>query len=52
MCLQKSNINSTTQSYQRHAVFHSFQYDGSKKDADNNTANIKRLIALLKDKKY
>ena len=47
----KTDINSTTQSYQRHAVFHSCKYDDRKKDSDTTTAHRKRFISLLKDKK-
>ena len=47
----KIDINSTTSSRQHHAVFHSFLSDNSKQDAATNTAHIKRLISLPKDKK-
>ena len=47
----KTDINSTTLSRQRYAVFHSFFSDDSIKDDDTTTAHIKRLILLLKDKK-
>ena len=50
--LPKSGINSTTQSRQHHAVFHSFLSDDSKQDAATTTAHSKRLISLLKDKNY
>ena len=49
--LPKADINSTTQSRQHHAVFHSFLYDDSKQYAATTTAHIKRLISLLRDKK-
>ena len=45
------DINSSTLSSQRHAVFHSFLSDDSKQDAETNTAHSKRLISLLKNKK-
>ena len=48
--LQKDGINSTTPSRQRHAVFHSFLSDDSKKYAVNTTEHSKLLISLLKDK--
>ena len=40
----KNDINSTTPSCQRHAVFHSFLSDDKKQDAANTTEHIKRLI--------
>ena len=46
------DINSTTPSRQHHAVFHSFLSDDRKQDAATNTAHSKRLISLLKEKKY
>ena len=49
--LPKSDINSTTPSRQRHAVFHSFLSDDSKQDADTTTSHIKPLISLFKEKK-
>ena len=51
MHLPKADINSTTLSYQRHAVFHSFLSDDSKQDAATSTAHSKRLISLLNEKK-
>ena len=48
--LPKADINSTTPSCQRHAVFHSFLSNDSKQDAANTTAHSKNLIALLKEK--
>ena len=50
--LPKADINTTTPSRQRHAVFHSFLSDDSKQDADTTTAHRKRLILLLKEKHY
>ena len=50
--LPKADINSTTQSHQHHAVFHYFLSYDNKQDAATTTAHIKRLISLLKDKKY
>ena len=47
----QTNINSTTPSRQRHAVFHYFLSGDSKQDAANTTAHSKHLISLLKDKK-
>ena len=47
----KTDIDSTTPSRQRHAVFHYFLSDDSKQDAATTTAHSKRLISLLKDKK-
>ena len=41
------DINSSTLSRPRHAVFHSFLYDDSKQDAATTTANSKRLISLM-----
>ena len=48
----KSDINSTAPSLQRHSVFHYFLSDGGKQDYDTTTACRKRLVAILKDKKY
>ena len=48
----KNYINSTTPSRQRHALFHSFLSHCIKQDAATATAHRKRLISLLKDKKY
>ena len=50
--LPKADINSITPSRQRHAVFHYFLSGDSKQDAATTTAHIKRLISLLKLKKY
>ena len=46
----QEDINSTTQSRQRHAVFHSFLSDDRKQDAATTTAHIKLLISFLKNK--
>ena len=48
--LPKTDINSATPSRQRQAVFHSFLSDDRKQYAATNTAHIKILISLLKDK--
>ena len=48
----QADTKSSTISRQRHAVFHSFLSEDSKQDAATTTAHIKRLISLLKDKKY
>ena len=48
----KTDINSTTPSRQLHAVFHYFLSENSKQDADTTNAHRKRLISLLKEKKY
>ena len=47
----QADINSSTLSRPRHAVFHSFLSDDSKQDAVTTTAHSKKLISLLKDKK-
>ena len=39
--LPKADINSTTPSHQRHAVFHSFLSEDSKQDAATTTAHSK-----------
>ena len=49
--LPKADINSTTPSRQRHAVFHYFLSDDIKQDVATTTAHTKRFISLLKDKK-
>ena len=46
--LKKADINSTTPSRQRHALFHSFLSDDSKQDVATTTAHIKHLISFLK----
>ena len=46
----QTDINSSTLSLPRHAVFHSFLSDDSKQDAATTTTHIKRLISLLKNK--
>ena len=45
----QEDINSTTPSHPRHAVFHPFLSDDSRQDASTNTAHSKRLILLLKN---
>ena len=45
------DINSSTLSRPRHAVFHSFLSDDSKQDSATTTAHIKRLILFLKNKR-
>ena len=47
----KADINSTTLSHQRHAVFHSFLSDDNKQYAATTTAHSKRLVSLIKEKK-
>ena len=42
--LPKTDINSTTPSRQRHAVFHSFLPDDSKQYAATTNAHSKRFI--------
>ena len=49
--LPKADINTTTPSRHRHAVFHSFLSDDIKHDAATTTTQIKSLISLLKYKK-
>ena len=49
--LPKADINSTTPSCQRHAVFHYFLSDYSKYYAATTTAHRNILISFLKDKK-
>ena len=44
------DINYSTLSLPRHAVFHSFLYDDSKEDTATTTAHSKRLISLLNNK--
>ena len=46
----QADINSSTLSHPRHAVFHSFLSDDSKQDAATTTAHSKRLISLIKNK--
>ena len=46
----QADINSSTLSRPRHAVFHSFLSDDSKQDAATTAAHSKRLISLLKNK--
>ena len=47
--LPQTEINSSTKSCPRHAVFQSFLYDYSKHDSDTTTSHSKRLIELLKE---
>ena len=47
----QADINSSTLSRQRNAVFHSFLSDDSKHDAATTTAHSKRLISFLKNEK-
>ena len=42
--LPQTEINSSTESFPRHAVFHYFLSDDSKQDAANTTANSNSLI--------
>ena len=49
--LPKTDINSTTPSRQRNALFHSFFSYDIKQDSANTTAHINRFISLLKYKK-
>ena len=46
----QADINSTTPSRLRHAVFYSFLSGDSKQDAVTTTAQSKPLISLLKKK--
>ena len=46
----QTDINSSTLSRPRHALFHSFLSDDSKQDAATTTAHSKRLTSLLKKK--
>ena len=49
--LPKADLNSTTTSRQRYAVFHSFLSDHRKLDSATTTTHSQHLISLLKDKK-
>ena len=49
--LPQTEINSSTKSCPRHAVFRSFLSDDSKQDSTTTTVHIKSLIELLKEKK-
>ena len=51
MHLPKADINSTTPSCQRHAVFHYFSSEDRKQDAATTTAHINHFNSLLKGKK-
>ena len=44
--LPHTEINASTEPCPRHAVFHSFLSDDSKKDAATTTAHINRLIGF------
>ena len=46
----QADINSSTLSRPRHAVFHSFSSDDSKQDAATTNSHSKRLISLLNNK--
>ena len=46
----QADINSSTLSRPRHAVFHSFLSDDTNQDSATTTAHSKRLISLLKNK--
>ena len=46
----QADINQSTLSRPRHAVFHSFLSGDSKQDAVNTTAHRKRLLSFLKNK--
>ena len=47
----QADINSSTLSLPRHAVFNSILYDDSKQDAATTTVHSKRLISLRQKKK-
>ena len=49
--IPKTDINTTTQPRQLHAVFHSFLYDDRKQGAANTNAHSKRLMSFLKEEK-
>ena len=49
--LPQTEINSSTKSCPRHAMFHYFLSDDSKQDSATTTAHIKLLIELLKKQK-
>ena len=49
--LPPTEINSSTKSCPHHAVFHFFLSDDSKQYSATTTADIKRLIELLKEQK-
>ena len=46
----QEDINSTTPSRPRHAVFHYFLSENSKQNSASTTAHSKRLISLLNNK--
>ena len=49
--LQQTEINSSTKSYPRHAVFHYYFYDDIKQDSATNNTHRKRSIEMLEEKK-
>ena len=49
--LQQTEINSSTKSYPRHAVFHYFLSGDIKQYAANTTAHSKLLIELFQEQK-
>ena len=49
--LPKTDINSTTPSLQRHALFHSLLSDDGKQDAPTTNAHRKRLIFIAQKEK-
>ena len=49
--LPKTDINTTTPSRQRHAVFNSFLSDDIRHDAATTTAHSKCLVLLIQHKK-
>ena len=50
IAVPQADINSSTISRQRHAVFHSFLSDDIKYDAVTTTAHRKILISLINNK--
>ena len=46
----QADINSSTLSRPRHAVFHYFLSDDSKQDAATTTENSKQMISFMKNK--
>ena len=51
IAVPQADINSSTISRQRHAVFHSFLSEDSKQDAVTTTSHSKRFISQLKNRK-
>ena len=47
----QEDINSSTLSRPRHAVFHSFLSDNNKQDSATTTSKSKQLISLIKNKR-